>query len=181
MHRKIKYAHVVRTEEGKWYLQIAKCYTCDSKDISWQDNPTLGNWVISPNIDLQESLILCKDEEEAMFKLAEHYAKEYKLAVETLPMQNEVPGPRASFNGTLYVTSNSADFDIAVMLLAKERIGWTKVVDKEKCYQFGRGKVNLTNGWVFVLDMDANHPNPAVATDWREMFRLLDQRALLLC
>lgn len=77
----IRLAQVYRNEEGDWYFQVSKKYDLSIETTAWMNSPELGRVCMVPTVDIEESIIRCKSEEEAMFKMAEHYAKEYKLAL----------------------------------------------------------------------------------------------------
>lgn len=76
MENNIRFARVVRNEEGRWFLQIAKCYDLSPENVEWRGQPSMGKWVMTPTIDLQEALIPCENEHSAMILLASHYKHE---------------------------------------------------------------------------------------------------------
>lgn len=73
----IRFAQIYRNNDGKWFLQIAKKYDLTVVDTAWQDCDKLGASCLTPSVDIEDNLIPCDDEKDAMIKLAIHYANEY--------------------------------------------------------------------------------------------------------
>jgi hypothetical protein len=76
MGNNIRFAKVMRNAAGSWFLQIAKCYDLSPENVEWQCDEQLGKYVMTPSVDLQDALIPCKNEQEAMVLLASHYKHE---------------------------------------------------------------------------------------------------------
>lgn len=72
----IRFAQIFKNQEGEWWLQISKYYDLKSVKVEWQDNPHLGDVCLTPEIDIQDALILCENQGHAMMLLAEHYKNE---------------------------------------------------------------------------------------------------------
>ena len=78
-----RFAQVYQNEETqKWYLLITKHYDITSEDTAWMACKILGKYCDTPGIDIEEELIPCGSEKEAMYKLAEFYHNIFKNADE---------------------------------------------------------------------------------------------------
>ena len=69
-----RFAQVYQSEETqKWYLLITKHYGYKYEDTGWQACDILGKMCTTPGVDIEEELVPCGSEKEAMYKLAEFY------------------------------------------------------------------------------------------------------------
>lgn len=76
-----RFAKVYQNEEtGKWYLSIAKYFSYSYENTSWRcmDCDFLGKESLTPDVNIEEEIIPCASEKEAMFKLAEFYYNIFK-------------------------------------------------------------------------------------------------------
>jgi hypothetical protein len=73
----IRFAQIYRNNDGKWFLQIAKFYDLTVIDTAWQDSEELGDTCLTPSTDIEDEIVACSSEADAMIKLAAHYANEY--------------------------------------------------------------------------------------------------------
>lgn len=73
----IRFAQIYRNENGQWFMQIAKKYDLAPVDTAWQDSKELGAHCVTPSVDIEDEIIPCTDEANAMTLLAVHYANEY--------------------------------------------------------------------------------------------------------
>lgn len=79
MSKNIRYAQIYMNTKYEWWLQISLVYSLSTVATGWQDCTTLGNYCLTPKVDIQYSLTRCLDEADAMLQLATHYANELKI------------------------------------------------------------------------------------------------------
>lgn len=76
MSKHIRLATIYSNSKGEWWLQVARHYALGYIDTDWQVSAELGDVCLTPKLDIEDSIVRCVDELDAMSKMAQHYASE---------------------------------------------------------------------------------------------------------
>lgn len=80
-----------------------------------------------------------------------------------------------SINAVLYRGPDS-DLTLPIRLLKAEQIRWVVKDDVSEMMRLSKGRTNPASGWLAYFPAFSDG-----ATDWKQIYRVLDKRGLLLC